>query len=414
MLSQREVRKDRLTVLHLAQPVDGGVARVVSDLAGAQVRNGVRVVVGCPAGGRLAGHAFAAGADVEHWAAVRELGPQVAAETVRAHRLIRRVRPHIVHAHSAKAGLAARLALRGRVPTVYQPHAWSFEAVHGATALLARAWERSAARWTDRLLCVSEAERRTGERAGVDGRWAVVPNGVDLGRFTTFPGDEGDGTSPGDGGDDETARAACRAALPLLRALPEDAPLVVCVGRLCPQKGQKSLLKAWADVTAQVPGAWLVLVGDGPDRAALEARAPRQVLFAGASDAVGRWYAAADVTVLPSRWEGMALTPLEAMACGRPVVVTDVGGARECLPPGQEDLCLVPPDDPEALAASVTRILRDDALRAHLGEAARKHVTAEFDVRRTASSVLDLYREVLGAREVLGPHAPADTRRPTR
>ncbi|GGO56212.1 glycosyl transferase family 1 [Streptomyces daqingensis] len=405
MLSQREVRKDRLTVLHLAQPVDGGVARVVSDLVGAQVRNGVRVVVGCPAGGSLGGHAFAAGADVEHWAAVRELGPQVAAETVRAHRLIRRVRPHIVHAHSAKAGLAARLALRGHVPTVYQPHAWSFEAVHGATALLARAWERSAARWTDRLLCVSEAERRTGERAGVDGRWAVVPNGVDLGRFTVSSGGGGDGVSPGD---DEAARAACRAALPQLRALPEDAPLVVCVGRLCPQKGQKSLLKAWVDVTEQVPGAWLVLVGDGPDRAALEARAPRQVLFAGASKAVDRWYAAADVTVLPSRWEGMALTPLEAMACGRPVVVTDVGGARECLPPGQEDPCLVPPDDPEALAASVTRILRDDALRAHLGEAARKHVTAEFDVRRTASSVLDLYREVLGS------HAPADGRRQTR
>ena len=93
--------------------------------------------------------------------------PQVAAETRRAYRLIRRVAPDVVHAHSAKAGLAARLALRGRVPTVYQPHAWSFEAVEGRTAGLARAWERWAARWTDRVLCVSEAERRTGERAGV-------------------------------------------------------------------------------------------------------------------------------------------------------------------------------------------------------------------------------------------------------
>ncbi|MFC4496609.1 glycosyltransferase [Streptomyces ovatisporus] len=410
MLSQRKERKNRLTVLHLAQPVEGGVARVVTDLVGAQVRDGVRVVVGCPAGGSLAGRAMAAGADVEHWAAVRELGPQVAAETVRAHQLVRRVRPHIVHAHSAKAGLAARLALRGRVPTVYQPHAWSFEAVHGGTALLACAWERSAARWTDRLLCVSEAERRTGEQARIDGRWAVVPNGVDLGRFTALAGASGTGepvgsaaSSAGGEEDDDDARAACRAALPQLRAVPPDAPLVVCVGRLCPQKGQRSLLRAWSRVTEHVPGAWLVLVGDGPDRAALEDGAPEQVLFAGASDVVSRWYAAADLTVLPSRWEGMALTPLEAMACGRPVVVTDVGGARECLPPGQEDLCLVPPDDPEALAASVTRLLRDDELRAHLGEAARKHVRAEFDVRQTAAAVLDLYREVLGA------PAPADS-----
>ena len=61
---------------------------------------------------------------------------------------------------------------------------------------------------------------------------------------------------------------------------------------------------------------------------------------------MNRWYRAADLAVLPSLWEGMALTPLEAMACGRPVVVTDVGGARECLPPGHEDSCLVPAEDP--------------------------------------------------------------------
>jgi glycosyltransferase involved in cell wall biosynthesis len=403
VLSQRRERTDRLTVLHLAQPVEGGVARVVTDLVGAQTREGLRVVVACPKGGSLPRQAEAAGAEIEHWAAVREPGPRVASETLRAYRLIRRVAPDVVHVHSAKAGLAGRLALRGRVPTVYQPHAWSFEAVGGRTAKLARNWERWAARWTDRVLCVSEAERRTGESAGVIAPCTVVHNGVDLSGFSvpsSVPQADSAESSADATGDAE--RAASRAGLSALKTVPSDALLVVCVGRLCTQKGQRTLLNAWQQITARVPSAWLVLVGDGPDRRQLSSGAPDRVLFAGTSDEVSRWFTAADLAVLPSLWEGMALTPLEAMACGRPVVVTDVGGARECLPPGQAELCLVPPGDPRALARAVSHLLRDRGLRAFMGEAARKHVWADFDVRQTASSVLRLYRELLDAPASVG------------
>ncbi|KIF05101.1 glycosyl transferase family 1, partial [Streptomyces sp. RSD-27] len=100
-----------------------------------------------------------------------------------AARLIRRVRPDLLHAHSAKAGLAGRMAVRGSLPTVFQPHAWSFDAVGGTTAALALRWERAGARWAHRVLCVSEAERRAGEAEGVTARWAVIRNGVDLAHF---------------------------------------------------------------------------------------------------------------------------------------------------------------------------------------------------------------------------------------
>lgn len=373
----------------MSQPVEGGVAAVVTELAAAQRREGFRVVVACPAGGTLSRTAAEAGAEVERWAARRGPGPSVAAETWQARRLIARVAPHLVHAHSAKAGLAVRLALRGGLPTVYQPHAWSFEAVEGYASRLALRWERyAAARWTDRVLCVSEAERRTGAQAGIATSWTVLRNGVDWRRFSAAPLPQ-----PAD-----SAQLACaRAALRELREVPAGAPLVVCVGRLCPQKGQRTLLRAWPQITRSVPGAWLVLVGDGPDRQVLAQQTPEQVLFAGAADDVRPWYAAADLAVQPSLWEGMALTPLEAMASGRPVIVTDVDGARESLAPGQEDVCLVPPGDPEALAAAVTTLLHDPGLRAHLGEAARKHVRADFDVRQTASAVHRLHLELLGA-----------------
>lgn len=381
-MPQHQQEPGRLTVLHLVQPVDGGVARVVTDLVRAQVRDGIRAVVACPPGGVLAGDAAAAGAETVPWAAGRSPGPGLPGETLRARRLVREVRPDLLHAHSAKAGLAGRLAVRGRVPTVFQPHAWSFEAVGGPTAYAALRWERWAARWATRVLCVSESERRTGERAGIDARWTVVPNGVDLDRFTP------------DGGPPDPARDP-RGSLPALSDLGPADHLVVCVGRLCPQKGQDLLLRAWPEVTARLPGARLVLVGDGPDRDRLLRGAPEGVLFAGATRDAVPWYRAADVVVQPSRWEGMALAPLEAMACGRPVVLTDVDGARESLPPGQEGRCLVPPDDPGALAHALLGLLTDPGGRATAARRGLDHVRTTYDVRRTTASVADLYRDLL-------------------
>ncbi|MDX3589780.1 glycosyltransferase [Streptomyces sp. ID03-2B] len=371
---RREERQ--LTVLHLVQPVDGGVARVVTDLVRAQAGSGLRPVVACPPGSPLALGAASAGAEVHDWSATRAPGPRLAGEVAAARRIVRASRPHVVHAHSAKAGLAGRIAVRGRVPTVFQPHAWSFEAVGGRTAELALGWERFGARWADHILCVSESERRTGQEAGIAARWSVIHNGIDLDRFR-----------PG-------GRAEARASLPLGDGVDRDAPLVVCVGRLTRQKGQDVLLRAWRRMP--VAGARLVLVGDGPDRGALEASAPPGVLFTGACADVRPWIHAADVLVLPSRWEGMALAPLEAMACGRPVVMTDVNGARESLPPGHEDHCLVPPEDPAALAAALTALLADPELREAVSRRALRHTRAAFDVRRTAGAVAGLYQELVG------------------
>ncbi|MFJ7998588.1 glycosyltransferase family 4 protein [Streptomyces sp. NPDC096310] len=383
MQRQRHRPGTGFTALHLVQPVDGGVAQVVLDLVAAQVAAGFRVAVGCPPEGPLAGAAARRGAEIHVWHATREPGPGLLREVRQAARLVGRVCPDLVHAHSAKAGLAGRLAVRGRVPTVFQPHAWSFEAAGGVTGRLAGSWERWAVRWTDRVVCVSEAERRTGERAGIDATWSVVHNGVDTGRF-----------NPGDRAATGAGTGTARAALPLLAGVPATAPVVVCVGRLCRQKGQDLLLRAWRPVVRRIPGARLVLVGDGPDAAALRAAAPPSVLFAGAVPDTAPWYRAADLVVLPSRWEGMAVAPLEAMASGRAVVLSDVDGARESLPPGHERFCLTPPEDPPALAAAVSALLLDGPLREAIGRRSHQHVLSTYDVRQTAQAIADVYREV--------------------
>ncbi|MER6538434.1 glycosyltransferase family 4 protein [Streptomyces sp900105755] len=368
----RSATDPRPRVLHLAQPVEGGVARVVLDLTKAQLTAGLRVTVACP-GGELAQRARALGAEVRGWHADRSPGTGLPNEVRRLGRLLDEAPPALVHAHSAKAGLAGRLAVRGRVPTLFQPHAWSFEAVGGATAALALRWERWGARWAHRVVCVSEAERTTGMRAGIRARYTVVPNGIDTEHFTP--------AGPGE--------------------RPAGAPLVVCVGRLCRQKGQDVLLRAWPEVLRRVPDARLALVGDGPDRDALRRLAPDSVEFVGPVADVRPWYRAADLVVLPSRWEGMALAPLEALACGRPALVTDVDGARESLPPGHAAHCLVPPGRPGALAGAVATLLLDPQLRASLGGRGRRHVLSTHDVRRTAEAVAELYRELLGGRPLV-------------
>ncbi len=264
---------------------------------------------------------------------------------------------------------------------MFQPHAWSFEAVGGLTAALALRWERWGARWADRVVCVSEAERATGLRAGVRAAYAVVPNGIDTIRFAPAPVTDAPSTPPREG-----------------QVRPSDTegrPLVVCVGRLCRQKGQDVLLRAWQDVLRALPRARLVLVGDGPDREGLCQQAAPSVEFTGSVTDPVPWYRAADLVVLPSRWEGMALAPLEALGCGTPVVVTDVDGARESLPPALAAHCLVPPEDPVALAGAITALLSDPPLRAALGDQGRRHILSTHDVRHTAERIASLYGELL-------------------
>ncbi|GAB7190009.1 glycosyltransferase [Kineococcus sp. NUM-3379] len=367
-----------MRVLHVAQPTTEGVARCVIDLVRDHVTRGWDVGVACPTGGDLATAALSAGAQVFPWAADRSPGPTVPGEARRLHHIVQRFDPLVVHLHSAKAGLVGRLAMRGHRPTVFQPHAWSFLAVTGPLRKATEYWERAALRWTDRVVCVSESERGQASGSGLrlDDRAVVVPNGVDTKRF-----------SPGD-------RHTARVALGL-----GDEPLAVCVGRLSRQKGQDVLLEAWPQVRSAVEGARLALVGDGPDKDRLVAAAPPDVSFVGKADPL-LWYRAADVVVLPSRWEGMALVPLEAGACSRSVVLTDVAGSTESLP---HSVCgaVVRPEDPATLAEAIVARLADRARADSEGAAIREHVQAHHDIRGTGERMRRVYLEAIEQHRIM-------------
>jgi glycosyltransferase involved in cell wall biosynthesis len=177
-----------------------------------------------------------------------------------------------------------------------------------------------------------------------------------------------------------------------------DLPTAVCIGALTPQKGQRDLLEAWPAVLAQVPEAQLVLVGDGPDRRRLAGQAKdlTGVTLVGARSDVRAWLAAADVVVVPSRWDAMSLVPLEAMASARSVVATSVSGVMESVPDDAGEI--VVPDDDQAMASAIVKRLLDPAAADDEGWTGRAHVEAHHDGASSAHELARVYLRVVGGR----------------
>lgn len=349
-----------MKIVHVTQPVEAGVAVVVLDLAKAQQRRGWDVSIACPPTGWLPDQAQGAGIPVHPWRATRSPGPRTAKELLDLRRTLRTLQPDLVHLHSSKAGLG-RIVTRGRTPTLFQPHLWSFRVAEGLLSRVCRRWEALASRWTHLLVCVSDDELASGRKTGVTARAQVVCNGVDT---------------------------------QLLQPKPkaDEAPTAVCVGRIAHQKGQDLLLQAWPQVLGKVPNARLLIVGDGPMAATLQATHHPQVRWHGHSDTVAGFYERADVVVLPSRAEGMALVPLEAMACGRSVVAFDVEGVRQSLGDAGE---VVPQNDIAALAQAIALRLADPELAAAEGKRGRQRAETLFDRDRMTDQIVTLTEQLV-------------------
>lgn len=286
-------------------------------------------------------------------------------------RAIRADRPAIFHAHlswpfACKHGvLAARLA---GVPAILGT-AQLYLAPDGARQ------PRALLRLYRRIIAVSEeVQARYAQELRIPARkLTVVPNAIKV---------------PPAG---RTADPALRAAL--VRGRPDY--VVLTPARLHPQKGHAYLLAA----AAQIPDATFVLAGDGPLRPALEEQARRlgvadRCVFLGYRTDVPELLAAADLLVLPSLFEGLPVSVLEAMAAERPVVATAIGGTDEAITSGESGL-LVPARDAAALASAIRRLQADPAFARRLASAGRERVEREFTTDVTARQVMRIYDEVL-------------------
>ena len=291
---------------------------------------------------------------------------------IRLTRLLSRLQPDIVHAHSSKAGFLGRLAAHlAHVPTsIYTPHAFAFE-ITGAPLrrVLYRLLERIARHWTTYLVAVSNAERTAALSLGYAPKQiALIPNGI-----------------------------ATKNEEPRTKSNLPGVPMIGFIGRLCLQKGPDILLAAVPAILERVPQASIRLVGDGPWHRRLmrlTAVAPwgTQVSFAGACDETGvaRERTKFDLMVMPSRWEGLSYALLDALQAGLPVVAADVGGVGDVA--GDDGVLLIPPERPDLLAAAVIRLLQTPAECARLSAAGPQRAQA-FRLEQMIQQTAVLYRQ---------------------
>ena len=309
----------------------------------------------------------------------RSLSPGANLRALRALRdLIRQTRPDLVHAHFPISGLLARIAARmqGVPRTAYTVHGFLFNQP-------GRPWRRALSlllewlggRLTDIFLTVSEEEARDARRLRIHPQATAVRNGRDPARFHPDP----------------AARAAIRAEL----GLPPEAVVITAVSRLVRHKGYPELLRAMESV----PGATLLVVGE---RLTSDHGADLEPDFARAASLLGprlrrlgyrhdteRVLAASDIFCLPSHFEGLPMSVIEAMLTGLPVVATRIGGPREQVVEGETGL-LVPPASIGPLSDALNRLVGDAGLRAAMGRAGQARALALYDERVVVARTLDL------------------------
>jgi glycosyltransferase involved in cell wall biosynthesis len=317
----------------------------------------------------------------------RELSPvRDALAALRLARLVRRLRPDVVHTHTAKAGAVGRaatlLAGRRRPVVVHTFHGHVLRGYFGTGGtLLFRTIETILARFTDRLVAVSPEIRDelVGLHVAPKEKFSVVRLGIELEPRVRFDGDP-----------DEVKR---RLGIPAGRFV------VGWFGRMTAVKRTDDLLTMLAGVRERGVDALLLLVGDGDDRERLEQRAhdlglARSCLFLGYQEEVAPWYAICDAVVLTSVSEGTPVTIIEALAAGRPVVATRVGGVPDVVDEGETGF-LVRPHDTHALAERLEILAHDPERRHAMGALGRERVLRRYAVGRLVDDVDALYRELL-------------------
>jgi glycosyltransferase involved in cell wall biosynthesis len=305
-------------------------------------------------------------------------------------RFLSRAGYSIVHTHTTKPGVVGTLAARlAGVPSImHTVHLFPFHEETGRIETTAYATvERLSARWCDRLVTVGDFQRRWALERGIGKPEQIVsiPNGV--------PGERANALRP---------PAEIRAELGI-----DDEFMIISTGRLAPQKGLDSLLRAAALLRSDLPTLRVVLAGEGPlreelGRLASELGVDDVVQILGFRSDVGDLLAASDLVVLPSLWEGLSISLLEAMAAEKPVVTTSIESNREVTNDGEAAL-LVPPKEPDRLAAAIRTLVLDEDRRMQLAKRGGEIQRERYTVQRMLDAYLSEYDQLL---EKTGPPAP--------
>lgn len=372
----------KIKILHVVRPAAGGMKNHLIDLVKRTDKTRFDVTVACPPNSQLWETLYQMNVKVIPIPLVGEISP--AKDYAAISSLIKHLhstRTMILHAHSSKGALVGRVAAAiARTPVVvFTAHNSIFyeEWPEWKKKLFASV-ERFLSRFTDRIITVSEAlKQELIEREGLQSKQlTTIYNGIDVERFSN-----------------KIDLMAVRKSM----NIPELGPIIGTIARLAPQKGVSYFLKA-ASLLKEYQVNFLV-VGDGPlkeelQQEAIELGLQNRVTFAGHREDIPDILATLDVFVLPSVTEGLPLTILEAMAAGKPVVATKVGGIPEAIVQRKTGI-IVPPKDPEALAVALAGLLGERERMVRMGIAGQKLVKEKFTIETMVERTVNLYSQLL-------------------
>ncbi len=375
-----------LRILHAYEPRDGGVPFFVADLAQGQAARGHEVhVLGPPATWR--GRAVTTNLTVHEWQIKRRNLFALIQGRRQLVSLVLENSVDVVHLHSFVAGLIGRMARLPAAAVVFQPNAWSFD-IAGVVGQAALPWEKWATRNADGIAVVCEDERRRAESHGLRSKFFNTGTAVDLDYYHPV---------------DESVRGTLRRDLAV-----QQERLAVCIGRITPQKGQDQLIAAWT--ARSISDVELAIVGDGPSSVVTQLRklaGDAPVRCVGEQDDVRPWLWAADVVVQPSRWEGRSIVVGEALACGVPVVATDVSGMREAIyGPNGSAGAVVPPGDMNMLIEEMFRRIVDRRLNVAERRIARSRAEVAYAPKAWLERTEDMYQALVKTPGASIPNPP--------
>lgn len=294
-------------------------------------------------------------------------------------RIIKQLKPDIVYAHSSKAGAFARIADLGlNNKVIYNPHGWAFNMQQSAKKKEMYKWvEKISAHFCDKIVCISDAEKESALREKIckPSKLQVIYNGIDL--------EEIEKTTP-----------MSRAQL----GIPEDAFVVGMVGRLSKQKAPDTFVKSAKLIKEKIPNAFFLMVGDGELRDQVESLINQydlgsSFLITGWVDNPTAYMKIMDVGMLLSRWEGFGLVLPEYMACGVPIIATNVDAIPNIVKDGVNGM-LINKDSFVGAQKVCTRLNSDTELKDRIIVSAKSMVKNKFGAKRVAKESIELYKNL--------------------
>lgn len=374
---------EKIKVLHITQAVIGGTLEYIKLFFNNIDVSKFEVELICPSYGPMKQQIEALGFNVYTVEMKRKINlVSDLSSYIQVSRLIKKIKPDIIHIHSSKAGVIGRIAAyRNKIPNVYNPHGWSFSMdISNRKKNMYAFIEKKCSKYCNFVINISDEEQKLALKYNIcsENKMKTIYNGIDLTKYD------------GNFNKKQILKELC---------IPEDSYVIGMVARLSKQKSPKTFLAIAAKLHTKIRNAYFILVGDGELMSELNEMIDtlgirKNIRITGWTNRVNQYISVFDVGILTSKWEGFGLVLAEYMASMKPVIASNVGGIPNVIKDNYNGR-LIYPDDIEGFCDAIISIKNNVTLREKYVKNGYDVVRKKFNIKRVIDEHEKLYLEIL-------------------